>query len=164
MPDTRAICAISSLESSRASTAREKPSSLASSSPEGAVTAAWVEACSWISGHAARDDAGDTQILHQQGVHPRRRRFPHRLTQRGKLPVEHQGVERLVNLYPPDMAILDGAAKGRGIEILRVGPGVEALPAHIHGVAAAFHRRRQGFLPAGRRQYFHFVHRLGSWR
>ena len=57
MGTVRVMAAISLRLISRASTTREKPSSLACQAPEILWTVSWVEACSGISGAALRTSA-----------------------------------------------------------------------------------------------------------
>ena len=78
--------------------------------------------------------------------------------QGGQLPVQDHGVHGDVELHTPLPAVPGGGEKLLLAEVRGAAPGVEALPAEIHGVRAAPHRGEKLLLPAHRGQDLRSCH------
>ena len=90
-----------------------------------------------------RDEPGQPQILHDERIYPRFTGGADRFHSGGKLPVEHQGIDRQMDASTVYMAERYGLPQCFQVKILGPAAGVKISHAKINRVGAAKHRRGQ---------------------
>ena len=103
-----------------------------------------------------------SQILHNQGIHPRPIQESgvfHRLFH---FLIENQGVHGHEHLHASGVGVVQGLLHPFIVKISRIHPGVEQAAAHIDGIRPVLHRRNQRLHTSGRNQQLRFSSLLHS--
>lgn len=111
------MAAISSLESSRASTTWAKPISSSRRAPGQVVDGHLGAGVQRQGGVPLPDDPGQAQILHQHAIHPGGGYRIQGMEPLGQLPVGHQCVQRYIDPYPAGMAPANGLRQGVFVKV-----------------------------------------------
>ena len=106
-----------------------------------------------LGGHLPQQ-GHQAQILDDKGVHPGPDRRGNDRADLLQLPVRRQGIQREMDLNPPDMAITHSIRQLVQGKVLGVLPGIEGAGAQINRVGSTLDRRAQGVHGTGGRQQF----------
>ena len=101
------------------------------------------------------DPANRSQVLHNEAVHTCLVVRPDIGYQLSKFALLKKNVDRHIQLHRKKVAVADGLHHHilfRGLRRIRIGPGAEALPAHVDRVGAGMDRRHDRLKRPGRRQ------------
>ena len=98
------------------------------------------------------DQAGQAEVLHDDGIDAGRRDLPHRRFQVGQLGGEDQRIERHISLDAPSMEEGHDLGQVGDVEVVGAHPRVVAGEAEVDGIRPVLHRGEQAGPIARRRE------------